>query len=433
MKVAILTMFSGLSSTYSLVGVVAEQLKMLLKHDISVKVLVSEYISEEEKEGIFLDKRIEWVKIKCSMNGKPIKLYDYTNPESKLHETFYDEVQIFASEFESALQDVSVCIMHDILYQGYHYVHNIAIREAQKQLPHVRFLSFTHSLPDKRPLHVSDEMYGRYTPMENTRFINPNQSGIMPLSLQYNVPEGYCHTVYNCAPVMNYLHESVQKLHEQTSLLNTEYMVVYPGRLSTGKKFDKVAALAGTIKRVSEKRMKVVFCDFNCDDTPADEYKSAIYLVGEFYGLEKEDIVFTSDYGFNDGFPREGVLDLFTLSNLFICPSLSENFSLTTLEAASRGNLLVLNECVPGLREAGEILGAYFMKWDARLYDSIQYQQYTPSERAYYERHSTEIIKKMREDKMCVAKTMIRNRFNSDWIWENQLKPLLEIDNRIVK
>lgn len=431
MKVAILTMFSGLASTYSLVGVVAEQLKMLLKHDIQVKLLVSEYLPENEKEGIFLDNRIEWIKIKSSINGKIIKLYDYSRPDSKLHKTFDEEAQLFAAEFETALQDVEVCIMHDILYQGYHYVHNIAIRQAQKKLPKVKFLSFSHSLPDKRPLNVSDEMYGRYTPMDNTCYIYPSRSGIMPLSLQYNVPEGYCHTVYNSAPVTNYLHESVQKLNEQTSLLNTEYMVVYPGRFSTAKKFDKVAALAGTIKRISEKSMKVVFCDFDCDDTPADEYKAAIYYVGEFYGLDKEDIVFTSDYGYANGFPREGVLDLFTLSNLFICPSLSESFSLTTLEAASRGNFLVLNECVPGLREAGDMLGAYFMKWDARLYDSIQYQQYTPSERAYYERHSAEIIKLMRTDKMCLAKTMVRKRFNSDWIWENQLKPLLEGENRI--
>lgn len=425
MKVAILTMFSGLSSTYSLVGVVADQLEMLLSHDIPVKLLVSEYCSDTERPGIFSDGRIEWVKIKSSIDGNQIELYDYSNPESKLHKTFYSEAKFFAGEFEKALSDVDVCIMHDILYQGAHYVHNIAIRMAQKNLPNVRFLSFSHSLPDKRPLHVGEEMSGRYTPMPNTLFVYPGHSGITALAQQYNVPEGYCRTVYNCAPVMAYMNESVQNLHRQTSLLNTEYMIVYPGRLSTGKKFEKVAALAGTIKRISEKTVKVVFCDFPCEDTPADDYKVAIYYVGDFYGLDRDDIVFTTDCGYPKGFPRAGVLDLFTLSNLFICPSLSEAFSVTLLEAASRGNFLVLNECVPGLREAGELFGAYFMKWDARNTDFTINQQYTPSERAYYERHSAEIIQMMREDKVCLAKTMIRKRFNYEWVWENQLKPLL--------
>ena len=40
MRVAILTMFNGLSATYSLVNVVAEHLKMLLDAGISTKLLV---------------------------------------------------------------------------------------------------------------------------------------------------------------------------------------------------------------------------------------------------------------------------------------------------------------------------------------------------------------------------------------------------------
>ena len=42
MKVAVLTMFTGLSTTYSLVNVVADQIKMLLDAKVQVKILVSE-------------------------------------------------------------------------------------------------------------------------------------------------------------------------------------------------------------------------------------------------------------------------------------------------------------------------------------------------------------------------------------------------------
>ena len=42
MKVAILTMFSGLATTYSLVNVVADQIKMLLEAQVELKILVSE-------------------------------------------------------------------------------------------------------------------------------------------------------------------------------------------------------------------------------------------------------------------------------------------------------------------------------------------------------------------------------------------------------
>ena len=63
MKVAILTMFSGLSATYSLVNVVADQIKMLLDAHVAVKVLVSETCPDSERTGIFLSKDIEWVKM----------------------------------------------------------------------------------------------------------------------------------------------------------------------------------------------------------------------------------------------------------------------------------------------------------------------------------------------------------------------------------
>ena len=84
-------------------------------HDIPVKLLVSEYCPDTERPGIFSDGRIEWVKIKSSIDGNQIELYDYSNPESKLHKTFYSEAKFFAGEFEKALSDVDVCIMHGSL------------------------------------------------------------------------------------------------------------------------------------------------------------------------------------------------------------------------------------------------------------------------------------------------------------------------------
>ena len=159
MKVAIVTMFSGLSSTYSLVNVVADQIQMLLQADIPVKVLVSETCPDSDRTGIFLDQRIEWVKVTNTLNGKNITWHDYSHVSGNVHETFFQEADVIAADFVRHLKDVDVCILHDILYQGWHLVHNIAIRTAQKQLPHVRFLAFTHSLPLNRPREVEYPLF----------------------------------------------------------------------------------------------------------------------------------------------------------------------------------------------------------------------------------------------------------------------------------
>ena len=426
MKVAILTMFNGLSTTYSLVNVVADQLNMLLDAGISVKLLVSEHCPERERWGVFLDERIEWVKIKNTLHGKQIQWYDYSIPVGVVHDTFFEETELIAEDFVAHLQDVDVCIMHDILYQGWHLVHNVAIRKAQLKLPQLRFLAFTHSLPVNRPKEISAPFDARYTPMPKTKFIYPTYSGIPALARQYNIPEGNCAVVYNAMPLLETMSDDIKRVSNSIDLLNSDILCVYPARLTTGKRLEKVVALAGSIQTETEKHVNVIFCDFPSADIPSSIYRHNIRMEGKRYGLGDEDILFTSEIGYPGGFPRSGVLELFQLSNLYICPSYSESFGLTVLEAASKGNFLVLNEAVPALQELGHTLGAYFMRWDARNFGYDTQEKYQPSEMAYYREHGAKIVNYMREDRSLQAKTLVRTQYNLKWICRNQLLPLLE-------
>lgn len=428
MKVAILTMFSGLSTTYSLVNVVADQIKMLLDTNVSVKVLVCETCPDSERTGIFSDARLEWVKITNTLNGQPIIWHDYSGASGTVHETFFAEADAIAKDFTVHLQDVDVCILHDILYQGWHLVHNVAIRKAQKQLPHVRFLSFTHSLPVNRPQEMEYPFSARFTDMPRTKFIYPTYSGISALAKQYDVPEGKCAVVYNTLPLVPSMSAPVQTVADAIDLMHADILAVYPARLTTGKKFEKVAALAGAIKRATEKNTKVIFCDFPSADISSKVYQTIIRTEGKKYGLSDADMIFTSEIGYPDGFPRQSVFELFTLSNLFICPSYSESFGLTVLEAASRGNFLVLNEAVPALKELGDKLGAYFMRWDARNFGFDTHEKYAPSEKDYYEEHGLRIVNLMREDRSLNAKALVRSQYSDAWICKNQLMPLLNIE-----
>lgn len=426
MKVAILTMFCGLSETYSLVNVVADQIKMLLAANIQVKVLVCESCPDHERKGIFSNENIEWVKITNTLHEKNITWYDYSSPTGQVHDTFFEEAEKISQDYVKYLKDADVCIMHDILYQGWHLIHNIAIRQAQKELPYLRFIEFTHSLPVSRPQKMDYPFSARFSDMPKTRFVYPTYSGIPALAKQYDVPEGKCAVVYNTIPLLESMSPATRNLLPHIDLINAEILIIYPARLTTGKKFEKVAALAGAIKTRTSKSTKVIFCDFPSADIPVSVYKHLIRSEGRRYGLSDQDLLFTSDVGYTEGFPRESVLELFTLSNLFICPSSSESFGLTVLEAGSRGNFLVLNEAVPALKELGNVLGAYFMRWDARNFGFDTHEKYNPSEQKYYEEHAAIITNLMREDRALSCKTTIRTRYNYEWICKNQLLPLLE-------
>lgn len=426
MKIAILTMFNGLDSTYSLVNVVAEQLRMMLNDNVQPIMLVSENCPMDSRYGIFLDERIEWRKVVNNVDGNQIHWRDYSQAFGEVHDTFFKEADIVANDLVEKLSDADACIMHDIHYQGWHLLHNVAVRKAQEKLPDLKFIAFTHSAPVNRPLKTEWPFSARFSSMPNTIYVYPTQSGITALSKQYNVAEGYCRPVNNSLDLLSYLDNSVKTLSKEVDLFSSDILVIYPGRLTTGKKFEKVASLCGAIKKSCEKTVKVIFCDFPSSDISPRQYKHIIKASGSSFGLEREDMFFTSDLEeFKYGFPRQGVLDLFSLSNLFICPSFSESFGLTVLEAASKGNFLVLNERVPALEEVGKQLNAYFMKWDARNFGYNTHEKYQPTEEAYYKEHGEIIINLMRENPVIHAKTMARQRYSPDWIWNNQLKPLL--------
>lgn len=426
MKVAIFTMFNGLDRSYSVVNVVAEHLQMFLDADIKTKLLVSDYCPDSDRNGIYLDDRIEWIKVINTINGKNMTWYDYCQSDGQVHETFYEEVDLIAKDLVDKLSDVDVCIMHDIHFLGWHLVHNVAIRKAQQDLPNVKFIAFTHSFPFNPAPDSKWPFSTRYTPMPKTTYVYPSQSGIPALAKQYNVSESNCSVINNTLNLLEDMSDEVKDISRKVDLLSPDILIIYPARLTTGKRQEKVAALAGSIKKSTKKSVKVIFCDFPSMDIKSESYKNIIRQSGCSFGLNNEDIAFTTDLGYPNGFPRKGVLELFTLSNLFICSSYSESFGLIVLEAASRGNFLVLNKAVPALEEIGMGLNAYFMRWSARNIGFNTSETYHPSEQVYYEEHAQKIISLINKNPVINSKTMVRQRYSPKWIFENQLKPLLK-------
>jgi hypothetical protein len=429
MKAAILTMFNGLSKTYSLVNVVEEQLGMLLEAGIEVKLLVSQDCPDAERYGIYRDDRIEWVKVANRYQGEQIHWRDYSTPAGTVHDTFFAEADTIAGDFIRHLSDTDVCLMHDILYQGWHLVHNVAIRKAQPLLPHVRFLAFTHSLPVNRPAKTEWPFSARFLPMPHTTYVYPTGVGLEALALQYGTGIEDCRHVNNSLDVLAEASGDVKLLAAKTDLLSPDILIIYPGRLSAGKQFNKAAALAGAICSASQCSVRLICCDFPSLDTNAEHYKSVIKAAGMQQGLAEEDVVFTSDLGWKDGFPHRGVLQLFRLSNLFICSSFSESFGLIVLEAASGGNFLVLNQAVPALEELGIRLQAYFMRWDARNMGYDTRESYYPSEGDYLKEHALHIVEQMKRNPVLNAKTLVRQCYSPGWIWRNQLEPLIRGDS----
>ncbi len=414
MKVAILTLFKNLSPTYSLVHVVRSQARMLLAAGYEVTLFVSELFEPEDGEEN-IDSRKKWEKTRHTHLGL-------------MNNSDVDTVEItkIAEGLKDKLKEISLCFVHDIFYHEAYYLHNLALREVQPQLPNLRFIVFTHSYPLNRPIQITGKTAGYYTPMPNTRYAYPTRSGIEALAHQYSVPEGRCYVVYHGIPLIEEMTEVVQTIHHKVDLLSPDIVIVAPARLTEGKQLEKIVQLAGAMRIMGEVSVRVISGDFATKDTLSEAYKHTIKVKGAQYGLGEQDVVFTSDLGYEKGMDHESILELFALSNIYVCPSKSETFSLTAFEAASKGNILVLNENVPALKEIGEELGAYFMKWDARLMGRDILQTYEEEEATYYGFHAKRILQLLASNNVIKGKTKVRQRFSESWIWYNQLAPLIE-------
>lgn len=435
MKVAIVTMFNKLQTIYSLVNIVISQIEMLLDGGYEVRLIVSEGCEGRQNYEILSDSRVEWIEINEVYEGDKIERKDYYSSDIVWNDISEKKVEYLSEQFGEALRGINICLLHDILFQSNHYMHNRAIRKLidrskEDRTRDIHFISFTHSHPFDRPRYIDSRNECRYTHMPNTLYAYPTRGGLTALAKQYNVPEGYCEVVYHVSVNINDMHKEVIDIHKKVDILSPDVLIIYPARLSTGKGLEQVVKLAGAISVMGELDVKVIYCDFKCKDTEGESYKADIITTGMNYGLDKSDIVFTSSLGYENGLSHRSVLDLFELSNLYICPSKSESFGLTVLEAAKKGNFIVLNENVPALKEIGGILGSYFMQWDARVMGHEIQQHYIKGEPIYYGFHARQIIDSIKRDKLYIAKTKSRQRFNSDWIWKNQFKPLLE---RIMK
>lgn len=426
MKVAILTMFRAMPDTYSLVQVVKSHALMLLDAGIDVKIIVSDECSDAEISHSFSDSRIEWIKITSQLGSLPIAWKDYFQNPPKEEDNVEERVAIIASQLEQHLEDVSLCMLHDILYQGTLYLHNLAIRLVANKLKQLRFIAFTHSYPFNRPQVIPPHLAPRYTPLPNCVYAFPTRAGIPALAKQYGVPEGLCSVIHHSTNILERMSSEVQRLSQQVDLLSPDILILCPARLTPGKQLEKIVQVAGALKLVSEKDVKVLYCDFPSTDVQPEIYKNQIKSLGVNYSLSPNDIVFTSEYGFSKGLSNQSVVELFSLSNLYICPSKSESFSLTLLEAAQQGNFLVVNENVASLKEIGGKLSAYFMKWDARSMGQDIILADGASEPAYYAYHAEQIWRKIKENPVMKAKTISRKKFSRQWIWKHQLNPLLQ-------
>ncbi|MHC4464451.1 MAG: hypothetical protein ACYS30_23925, partial [Planctomycetota bacterium] len=152
--VAILTTFYEAESGYSLIRVAETQIRMLLDHGYDPAVLVREDFKTPDDPTTLW--RRETVDLRSILPA--LELTD------KIPKDFENRVARILDALEEGLQDVDVCITHDVILQEYYQAHNIAMRRYAEKHPELLWLHWIHSCPIPNETMESYPRNCRYTP-----------------------------------------------------------------------------------------------------------------------------------------------------------------------------------------------------------------------------------------------------------------------------
>lgn len=413
MTIGLLTTFYNWDRAYSLVSVVEEQLNSLLRNGYKPILFVHDNFTEDDKvpAGVEIRKVVP-----------RFLLVDYSSNQP-VASGFADQVKIVKEALEEHLKDIDVVFTHDWIFQGWFLVYNVGMREAQPNLK-CKWLHWVHSAPSPVPDNLNYPHNCRYKTMPNSKLIYMNNYDALRLAEMYGGVLDDVRIVHNPLDPRTFwnLHHLVIDLINKYKLLDADIIDVYPVSSTrfSGKQVDKVIKLMGKLK---EQGKSVRFICANAHAN-ADKEKQAIESMlkyAEERGLTREEVIFTSLEGtdWELGIPHEAVRDLFLLSNLFIFPTLSENAPLILLEAALSKCLLVLNEDLPSLRDFFGKDALYFG------FGSLHTTRSYSDEEQWYADVAKIIIGELSKNKPLNAFNTLRQKFNGDYIFNQELKPIL--------
>ena len=327
MRVGILTCFSGSRNTFSLVNVVATQLKMLLVAGYRPVLFVKPGFTGD---GIWADPRVE---------------VRHITPD------------------ELSVDGLDVVLCHDVVFMMQNADYGAAVRKLAAKRDGVAWLHWQHSRGD-----IPVE------PCANSWYCYPNKGDLGHVAQLNQAPLE--RVVYVPHPLdFDYLDwpELALQIAEDYDFPFVDVSGILPTRLDRQKQVEKAVRLYAGIKRAGRSVCFLV-PDSEATGERFIEYRHDVKAIAKELGLSNKEFAFLSEWysECNIATPRPVVKALFEMANLFIQPSNAETSSNVVGEAAIAGNLVVINADFPPI--AHLYSKALAMPFGSILHDTQYYR-----------------------------------------------------------
>jgi len=407
-----------------------EQLKMFTRAGYS-PVLIASDSWDPPKDSIY-----------ATTETKLLSNVAYQDPP-EVNDMFREDVDLIYEQLKDIIPDGSVVITHDLIFLPDYVKHNIAARRLAEERPSINWLHWVHSATGPNTLIEERAMYGeKYKELLLSKFPNstvcyPNAQDIPRVARNFSYEEYEVVEVPHSTDPTEGMHPIVQRLYDDKKLGDAEVLAIAPMRLDRGKNPQMIVRIMKGCKDAGLSS-HVIFCDFQSTGGDKVTLREDCKNLAKQLGVEDR-ITFISE--FDDACRLEVshdiILDLFTLSNYFFCPSRSETYSLTTQEAMLKGNLCILNYDFAAFRQ---IYGdkALYRQFDGAEvamdgFDGKIDTQHSDVDAYFEHRFGIAMRGWLHHEKVLAGKTWVRTQRNPDAIFRNHIEPLLEMGEEHVE
>ncbi len=438
-KVAILTSLVDFSPAYSLCGIILDQARMLKRAGYDYDLLVlknfnQEHAKEVEAEGLSIKYVLPQTRL-VDYDAKKPPEETRTDGQGNVVKGFEEQAayhregdpSLGTTGYRYILSEYDTIITHDLMFLSWHLVQNKAIRDCIEMFPEKNWLHWVHSGPSSPPDGTCYPTTLRYSAAPHSTYVYLNYSHVNEYALMIKATKKTVRTVYNPKDVREVWGFDTLTHHmiDEYNLLDHQILQVYP--FSTPRWRDKgikqLLRIFGFWKKQKVKA-KLVLVNAHCNSSRDKPEVEAIENYAKMCGLElDEDVILTARFADQVGdkmlrytVPFRTVRELVMISNMFIFPSISECCSLIQAEASMAGKFMVLNrDFRPMLEFCTEGVLNY------------EFTRNNPDANpAYYECVAREIWANLQHESTVMNRTKaITQTYNRDWVFENQLEPLL--------
>lgn len=417
----LLTNFSTYLKSFSPIIVVMEQVKMLAGNGYN-PILVACEGWEPPQDTIYATTETKLL--------YPFALHGPNDKAQDIEQT----VELAYNQLKDTLPNGAVVITHDLIFLPDYTVLNLAARRLAAENSTIRWIHWIHSATNPEIIGKERNMYGdKYAEALTSRFPNsviayPNAYDIPRVARNFSFEEDEIVEVPHSTDPVEGMHPLVQRLYKDKDLGSKQVLMILPIRLDRGKYAEANVRLIAALNMLNVSAHLVV-CDFQSTGDDKVVYREDLKRLATDLGAE-DCLTFISE--FDDMATMEishsVVLDLFTLSNVFLLASKSETYSLIAQEAMLKGNFCILNHDFAPFRQ---IYGknALYKQFDGANIAISGYDGEIDTQHGnvldYYSSMAIALLYYLENDKVLRAKTWVRTERNTDAVFKNFIEPLI--------